>query len=224
MNTTLLQLENYKSDLNTILNLMDETSRNFYKEILEDIIDDLSGNEKPFTTYIKLPVNTLDDLLEDSFLKKRLDSIDTVWLFASTIGIEMYTYYENLSDPVEKVIFTYLMRQALDDIFLHGVKTIIKEMPKTSHVQMDIPGLIGQWNIKGQHQIVHLLENHYSGQLFPIFGKQLFFEKILYSYCGILYPCKKNSNVPMIGDILKGEIDGNKLLDYLNSSSACILE
>ncbi|KIR02571.1 hypothetical protein P261_01386 [Lachnospiraceae bacterium TWA4] len=229
--TVLLNLENYESDMDAILSTMDESAKDFYEDILDELVDDVKGQEKPFSTYIKVTVNHLEDgnleigglVFDDEFLKKRLEGIDTVYLFASTIGLEMYNYYVGMTDAVEKVVFTYMMQQALNEAFDKGAKAIIKEFPANARMIMETPGIKNQWDLKDQHKVTQILENHYDGeQLFPVIDDKAFFDRILYSYCGMLYvkgEVSEGSAIPTPAEVNDGKISAPELLEYLNSTS-----
>ena len=202
-----------------------ESGSEFYEDIIDELLEDIDNEIHPFGYWVEVPVteaadNAVDlgnDRFYSSYLKKRLQGVDRVYVFATSIGEELWEQRVNSSDPLEQMLFDSIMKTCLNDAFARTSADIVSHIDDNAVLYMDNPGNLSGWDLSDLRKLMDLLIEEAGGSLPGLSINDDDLIETSYSLSGIIYGKERKrdyKNLPPVS-----EINPQDLIQMLYESS-----
>lgn len=191
MNIKKVDFIDYQLTLEEVMESFDESGKEMYEDIVEELLDDEACQAKPEAFWKKVTVThllgeqiQLDDLVFSSpYLCRRLEGVTEAYAFLATIGDSLWEFRKKAADPLEQYLIDAIMKVCLNQTFEKTAEEIVSQLPDKTGLYMDNPGHLAGWNLADQKEFLQLLDG---GHLPILITDQNLFENS-YSLSGIIY-------------------------------------
>ncbi|MGX8714912.1 MAG: hypothetical protein ACSW8A_04095 [Lachnospiraceae bacterium] len=225
MAVNFISFDQYTLTVEHVMTQFQESGSEFYEDIIDELLEDIDNEIHPFGYWVEVPVteaadNAVDlgnDRFYSSYLKKRLQGVDRVYVFATSIGEELWEQRVNSSDPLEQMLFDSIMKTCLNDAFARTASDIVSHIDDNAVLYMDNPGNLSGWDLSDLRKLMDLLIEEAGGSLPGLSINDDDLIETSYSLSGIIYGKERKrdyKNLPPVS-----EINPQDLIQMLYESS-----
>ena len=195
-----MDFSNFQVTLEEVLEQFNENERDFYEDIIDELLDNVNEHFHPTATWKELTVtpqdaNTLslnDTVFTGEYLPSKLEGVKMVYGFLVTVGEEVWKQRDTTSDALELMLFDSILNTCMNKIFGKLASEIVNLLPSDMEVFMENPGQIDGWQVEDQEKLLSLLYENEADILNLMDDKHLF--KTNHSLAGIIYAKGKRTN------------------------------
>lgn len=220
-----ISFDQYTLTVEHVMTQFSESGSEFYEDIVDELLEDIDNRIHPFGYWVEVPVteaadNAIDlgnDRFYSSYLKKRLQGVDRVFVFVTSIGEELWEQRVNSSDPLEQMLFDAIMKTCLNDAFSRTATDIVANIDNDAVLYMDNPGNLAGWDLGDLRKLMDLLIEEAGGSLPGLSITDDDLIETSYSLSGIIYGKERRrvyKNLPPVN-----ELDPQELIQMLYESS-----
>lgn len=214
----MIDFSNFQVTLEEVLEQFSENERDFYEDIIDELLDTVNEHFHPVVKWKELTVtlqNASSLLLNDvvftgEYLPSKLEGVKTVYGFLVTVGDEVWKQRDTTSDALELMLFDAILNTCMNKLFGKVASEIIKLLPSDMEIIMENPGQIDGWQVEDQEKLLSLLYENEVDILNLMDDNHLF--KTNHSLAGIIYAKGKRTNDAWYQD-------EKSLVDHLHNSS-----